>query len=254
MAALEELGGQTWFQLGDRDLALHVERTWRLNKGETLSVVTDSFRRRLDLATRVLPMSDDSVSTQLLARDGEWLDFQEYFVRRRCEPIIERIRFFGSADARPTPGLLPALASPTLRAVVICPSNPLISIDPILAVPGIRTALRRCAAPVVAVSPLIGGQAVKGPTTKLMQELRLESTSAAVAERYADFIDAWVVDEADAATPVPRGMRRVVAKTLMVTLEDRERIARVALDAAEQVRKEQSSYLQSPASSWTFWM
>jgi LPPG:FO 2-phospho-L-lactate transferase len=255
MAALEELGGQTWFRLGDRDLALHVERTWRLNDGELLSTVTDRFRNRLGLATRVLPMSDDSVTTQLLTREGEWLDFQEYFVHRKCEPAIERIRFVGAAGAKAAPGVLAALEDPGLTAVVVCPSNPLISIDPILAVPGIREALRRCAAPVVAVSPLIGGQAVKGPTAKLMHELRLEPTAACVAERYADFIDAWVVDAIDAAVPVPRGVRRVVTKTLMVTLEDRERLARDALEAAQHVSREQPRNHTHPgAVSWTFWM
>jgi LPPG:FO 2-phospho-L-lactate transferase len=181
MEAIEELGGSSWFRLGDRDLALHVERSWRLANGEPLSKVTDRFRTQFGLATRVMPMSDEPIATQLRTRTGEWLDFQEYFVRRRCEPPVERIRFVGAKRAKPAPGLLSALRDPLLEAVIVCPSNPLISIAPVLAVPGIRNALRRCAAPIVAVSPLIGGKAVKGPTAKLMSELGREVSAASVA-------------------------------------------------------------------------
>jgi LPPG:FO 2-phospho-L-lactate transferase len=172
MAALEALGGETWFRLGDRDLATHIERTRRLRAGESLSQITDDFRRRFGIAARILPMSDDPVRTRVKTKDG-WLDFQPYFVRHRCEPVITAIEFAGAADARPQPELLAALADPALSAVIICPSNPFISIEPILALRGVRAALRDCAAPVVAVSPIIGGHAVKGPTAKMMQELGL---------------------------------------------------------------------------------
>ena len=172
MAALERLGGETWFKLGDGDLATHVERTRRLAAGESLSQITDDFRRRLGISARLLPMSDDPVRTRLLTAEG-WLDFQDYFVRRQCAPIVREIAFAGAAAARPHPDFLAALADPALRMVVICPSNPLISIDPILSLPGVREALRACRAPVVAVSPIIGGKAVKGPTAKMMAELGL---------------------------------------------------------------------------------
>src|SRR6266853_6566726 len=135
MEALEALGGETWFRLGDGDLATHVERTRRLKAGESLSAIIDDFRRRLGIIARLLPMSDDPVRTRLCTPDG-WLDFQDYFVRLRCMPVIDRLEFAGAGDARPLPGVLAALADPQLRAVVICPSNPFISIDPILAVPG----------------------------------------------------------------------------------------------------------------------
>src|SRR5436190_257922 len=135
MAALEALGGETWFRLGDGDLATHIERTRRLAAGEKLSSITDDFRRRLGIAVRLLPMSDDPVRTRLHTQEG-WLDFQDYFVRLRCEPVIDRLEFAGAADARPLADVIGALADPQLRALVICPSNPFISIDPILAVPG----------------------------------------------------------------------------------------------------------------------
>src|SRR5258708_1337514 len=199
MMALEELGGETWFRLGDGDLATHVERTRRLKSGESLSAITDDFRRRLGIAARLLPMSDDPVRTRLRTPEG-WLDFQDYFVRLRCAPVIDRLDFVGAATARPHPDFLAALADPGLRAVVICPSNPFISIDPILAVPGIRAALRGCPAPVIAVSPIIAGQAVKGPTAKMMAELGLPVDAAAVARHYGDILDLSIADEEDAGS------------------------------------------------------
>jgi LPPG:FO 2-phospho-L-lactate transferase len=233
MAALEQLGGETWFRLGDADVAMHVERTWRLAAGETLSAVTDRLRRRLGIAARILPMSDDPVRTRL-ETDAGWLDFQDYFVRRQCIPGVRRLDFLGADDARPLPQVMASLGSRDLRAVVICPSNPFLSIEPILAIPAIRAALCACRAPVVAVSPVIGGQAVKGPTAKIMRELGLESGAADVARRYADLLDVFVVDEVDAAMTVPAGIEVVSAPTLMTSLEDRERLARVVLAAADR--------------------
>src|SRR5579863_628107 len=198
MAALEALGGETWFKLGDGDLATHVERTRRLRAGESLSAITEDFRRRLGIRARLLPMSDDPVRTRVETDEGR-LDFQRYFVARACAPRVREVRFDGAAAARPQPDLLAALADPGVEAIVVCPSNPLISIDPILAVPGVREALRAAPAPVVAVSPLIGGKAVKGPTAKMMAELGLPVTAAAVAAHYRDILDVYVADEADAA-------------------------------------------------------
>jgi LPPG:FO 2-phospho-L-lactate transferase len=234
MAALEALGGETWFRLGDRDLAIHIERTRRLLAGESLSQVTDDFRQRFRIAARVLPVSDDAVRTRVKTKDG-WLDFQPYFVRHRCEPAISAIEFAGAADARPQPELLAALADPALGAVILCPSNPFISIEPILALRGVRAALRECTAPVVAVSPIIGGRAVKGPTAKMMQELGLATSAAAVAQRYGDLIDAYVVDHTDAPSCVGLDCAIVPAKALMETLADREALARVVLEAAANV-------------------
>ena len=236
MAALEALGGETWFRLGDGDLATHVERTQRLKTGERLSVIIDDFRRRLGIAARLLPMSDDPVRTRLRTDEG-WLDFQDYFVRLRCEPAIREIAFAGAETARPHPDVIAALADPSPRAVVICPSNPFISIDPILAVRGIRTALRECPAPVVAVSPIIAGQAVKGPTAKMMTELQLPVDAAAVARHYHDVLDLYIADEADAAVVADLPMPVVLTRTLMQTLADREMLARTALAAADRIRK-----------------
>ena len=241
MAALDALGGATWFRLGDGDLATHIERTRRLAAGEKLSSITDDFRRRLGIAARLVPMSDDPVRTRLhtaaINADGRWLDFQYYFVRLRCESVIDRLEFAGAADARPYPGILAALADPGLRAVVICPSNPFISIDPILAVPGIRAALRACAAPVVAVSPIIAGKAVKGPTAKMMAELGLPVDAAAVAHHYRDFIDLYIADEEDALAVADLDIPVVLTRTLMQSFADREALARTVLAAADRGRK-----------------
>jgi LPPG:FO 2-phospho-L-lactate transferase len=236
MAALEALGGETWFRLGDGDLATHVERSRRLKSGESLSAISDDFRRRLGIASRLLPMSDDPMRTRLHTAEG-WLDFQDYFVRLRCAPVIDRLEFIGAATARPYPDFLAALADPGLRAVVICPSNPFISIDPILAVPDIRAALRECRAPVVAVSPIIGGQAVKGPTAKMMAELGLPVDAAAVAAHYRDFLDVYIADEEDAAAVAGLDIPVALTRTLMQSLADRETLARTVLAAADQARK-----------------
>lgn len=229
MAALRAIGGADWFQLGDGDLALHVERTRRLAAGDTLSTITAAFAARLGIATRILPMSDDPVPTRLLTEEG-WMDFQPWFVGRRAGPAVRAVEFNGAAAARPAPGVIEAIA--TASAIVICPSNPIISIDPILAVPGIRDALRAAEARVVAVSPIIGGEAVKGPTSKMMRELGEVPGSTAVAARYADFVDILVADSGDGAVDLPPGMKLVLAPTLMTTLADREHLAGVVLAAA----------------------
>jgi LPPG:FO 2-phospho-L-lactate transferase len=237
MAALEKLGGDSWFRLGDGDLATHVERTRRLATGESLSSIVDDFRRRFGIAARILPMTADPVRTRL-ETDRGWLDFQDYFVRLRCEPAVRRLDFLGREIAHPDPDFLAALADPALRAVVICPSNPFISIDPILAVPGVREALRQCRAPVVAVSPIIAGKAVKGPTAKMMEEMGLAVDASAVARHYHDFLDIYIVDETD------RDIDRknidfpiIFSQTLMTTLEDREALARAVLAAADRARQ-----------------
>jgi LPPG:FO 2-phospho-L-lactate transferase len=232
MAALEEIGGHTWFQLGDQDLATHIERTKRLAEGETLSTITDYFRRQLGIATRIVPMSDNPVRTQLRTTMG-WMDFQDYFVRQNCDPVVKEITFNNAEAAHIAPAILPALNDSHLQAVVICPSNPLISIDPILAVPGMRKALRSCTAPVIGVSPIINGQAVRGPTAKLMEELGFKPSASEVAQRYTDVIDIWIVDESDADTCVPMGVKKIVTETLMTTIKDREKLAQNVLAAVQ---------------------
>jgi LPPG:FO 2-phospho-L-lactate transferase len=231
MAALEALGGETWFKLGDGDLATHVERTHRLAAGESLSHITDDFRRRLGIAARLLPMTDGRVRTRLRSAAG-WLDFQDYFVRLQAAPVIREIAYAGATEARAGPEFLAALAADDLDLVVICPSNPFLSIDPILSLPGVREALRSSRAPVVAVSPIIGGKAVKGPTGKLMTELGLPVTPAAVARHYAGLLDLYIVDEADADATEDITIPVTSTRTLMVSLEDRDALARAVLAAA----------------------
>ena len=236
MAALAALGGETWFQLGDGDLATHVERTRRRAAGETLSDITEDFCRRLGIAARILPMSDDRVATRVRTSEG-WLDFQGYFVRRRCAPEVSELAYDGAAQARPHPVFMAALADAGLRAVVICPSNPYLSVDPILALPGVRAVLKACAAPVIAVSPIIGGRAVKGPTAKMMRELGLPVTAAAVAQHYDGLIDLFVVDHSEGEITLPN-MRVAKAAILMTTLADREALAKAVLTFADELRAE----------------
>jgi LPPG:FO 2-phospho-L-lactate transferase len=231
MAAIESLGGETWFKLGDGDLATHVERTRRLAAGESLSQITDNFRCRMGISARLLPMSDDRVPTRLRTEEG-WLDFQDYFVRLRSEPVVREIVYAGASEARANPDFLATLLDDDLEAVVICPSNPFLSVDPMLSLPHLRDALRGCRAPVVAVSPIIGGKAVKGPTAKIMAELGLPIGAAAVARHYVDILDLYVADEADADVVAELEIPVILTRTLMVTLEDRDALARRVLAAA----------------------
>lgn len=236
MQTMEALGGETWFRLGDRDMALHVERTRRLRRGESLASVTADLCRRMGVAPRVVPMTDDPVRTRLLTDQG-WLDFQEYFVRLRCEPVVSQLQFQGAGAAKAHPDFLAALADASLEAVVICPSNPFISVEPILAIPGVREALIACRAPIIAVSPIIAGRAVKGPTAKMMTELGLDPTAGTVAQRYNDLLDGYVIDHADMAEVVSIDARVTLAQTLMTTIEDREALARIVMDAAAVLRR-----------------
>jgi LPPG:FO 2-phospho-L-lactate transferase len=232
MQAMRSLGGDEWFALGDGDLALHVLRTQRMRQGAMLSQVIADFARAWEIAVSIVPMSNDPVATRVVTTEGE-LAFQHYFVRQRCEPAVRSIYFAGAAQARPAPGVIEVLRDPKLRAIIIAPSNPFLSVDPILAVPAIRTALQQRAVPAVAVSPIVGGKAVKGPTAKLMQELGLTVDAQQVARHYEGVIDAMLIDERD--PPDSCAMRHARADTLMNTLEDRVRVARAALALADSV-------------------
>ena len=236
MRALAELGGDAWFQLGDGDLALHVERTRRMADGEKLTQITNALRKQLGIGPAVLPMSDDLVQTRVRSDDG-WLAFQDYFVRLRCEPVVREIDYAGANKACLSPQIMAALGDAELHAVIICPSNPWLSVGPKLALPGKRDALANSKVPVIAVSPLIGGAAVKGPTAKLMQELGIETNNAQIAKYYDNLIDALVVDPVDAGVALPAGVTRAVEPIMMHTLEDRERVARFVLDLADHLRR-----------------
>ena len=227
MAAVGALGGETWFNLGDADLAMHVLRSERLARGEPLSTVTAGILRQLDVAARVIPATDQPLRTLVETESGR-LAFQHYFVRERTAPRVAGFIFEGAETARPAPGALEALRE--ADRIVICPSNPYISIDPILAVAGYRDAVQGA----VCVSPIVGGKAVKGPAAKMMAELGLEPSSLAVARHYRGLIRALVIDEADAhEAPAieAEGMRAIVAPTLMAGPEDAERLARIVLEA-----------------------
>lgn len=234
MTALAALGGETWFRLGDGDLAMHVERTRRLRAGETLSAITSDFCQRLGIGAQIVPMSNDRVRTRVRTTEG-WLDFQDYFVRRQCLPAVSDILFDGADTAQAHPDFLAALKDPRLRAIVICPSNPFVSVDPILTLRGVREALRDSTTPVIAVAPIIGGRAIKGPTAKMMHELGLEVNAAGIAKHYGDLLDTYVIDYADQAAARELGMPVVATNTLMVSLEDREALARAVLAAADQL-------------------
>jgi len=231
MAELERLGAETWFRLGDKDLAVHVERTRRLAAGESLESITATFASRLGVAARIVPMTGDRVRT-IVETDAGPLGFQDYFVRRRCEPAVREIRYEGAERARPPGAIIEELRAGRFALVVICPSNPYLSIDPILAIPGWRAALEACDTPVIAVSPIIGGQAVKGPTAKIMRELAIEPSPLSVAAHYADLLDGFVLDESDAALASRFEIPAHIAPTLMRTLADKERLGREAIDFA----------------------
>ena len=229
---MKELGEETWFSVGDRDLATHLFRTKSLAQGRTLSWVTRDISARLGVRQRILPMSDQRVQTRVGTPVGE-LSFEEYFVKRRYQDRVEFVRFRGAAECQPASGVIDAIASAV--AVLVAPSNPITSIGPILAVPGIREALRNTPAPVVAISPIIGTAAVSGPAANLMRAQGLEVSIAGVARAYADFLDFLVVHESDAMLAKTAQVGKVeihCADVLMGTIEDRTRIASTALSLA----------------------
>ena len=234
MEQLETLGGETWFRLGDRDLATHVQRTRCLREGLSLSRATQSLCASLGVAHAIVPMSDDPVRTLVHTAAGV-LGFQDYFVRQRAEPMVTRLEYSGADAARMAEGFREALNDSGLRAVIICPSNPHLSIAPILALPGVREALTRRRVPAIAVSPIVAGQAIKGPAAKIMRELGSEPSSLAVARFHEGLLDGLVVDRADAvlAGAIERcGMRCFVTDTVMRVPGDRAALARRVLEFA----------------------
>ncbi len=232
MEALSDLGGQTWFRLGDRDLATHCYRTQRLAEGAGLGEVASELARSFGVGVRVLPVTDDPLRTCLTLVDGPEIDFQEYFVRLRHGVAVSGVRFEGAATARPGPGVLDAIAG--AETVVVCPSNPVVSIDPVLAVPGVREALAGRRDRIVAVSPIVAGAALKGPADRLLAELGVPPTAVGVARWYAPWVGTLVIDEADAPLAgdvEAEGVRCVVAPTVMSSLERSAALARVVLGA-----------------------
>ena len=233
MAAVGQLGGETWFNLGDTDLATHAVRTAALAAGATLTEVTARIALALGVKTPLLPATDDPIRTIVETDEGP-LPFQRYFVGRRCEPVIRALRFDYADNARPSPEVVAALAAQDLGAIILCPSNPFLSIDPILAIPGYREMIARSGVPVIAISPIIGGQSIKGPLAKMMAELGIPVDARSIAAHYDGLIDVLIVDEEDAGLSVP-GLEIRAAKSLMTTLADRDRLALATLAIAREV-------------------
>jgi LPPG:FO 2-phospho-L-lactate transferase len=229
---LAALGYETWFALGDRDLATHVHRTALLREGRTLAEATASVAAAFGVQCTILPVTDDPLRT-VVETDAGTFSFQEYFVKRGWQDEVRAVRFEGADRARPAPGVVEAIRG--AEAVIIAPSNPVVSIGPILSVASVRDALRRTAAPVVAVSPIVGGRTLKGPADRMLRALGHDPSAVSVAALYADLLDALVIDRVDArlsADVEALGVRAVVADTVMRGLEEKRALARVTLEAA----------------------
>jgi len=229
LTRLAVFGGINWFNLGDRDLATHIHRSAMLAEGKSLSDAAEAIRLALGVKTHILPMCDEPMPTMIDTAEGE-LHFQEYLVKRRAEPMVRRIRFDGADKARPANGVLEAIRDSDW--ILICPSNPLISIGPILAVPGIREALRARKQSVIAVCPIVGGRSLKGPSDKMLAQLGHEPSALGVAKLYADFSGTFVIDPADKAQAGPirkLGMKVEVIPTVMATRAQKRKLARSLL-------------------------
>ena len=228
---MQQLGQPSWFRLGDLDLATHLTRTAMLRTGKSLSEVTAELAARLGIRSRVLPMSDDRVSTMLDTAKGT-LTFQEYFVRERHQVKVDRVRFVGAHRASPSPGIIESIE--TAEAIIFAPSNPVTSIGPILAVPGIRDALGQTKAPIAAVSPIVGGHAVSGPADALMKMMGWQSTIAGVAKAYEDFLDILIADhadEAEASTMSGQHSAVLFTNTIMSSMDAKRELAQFTLEA-----------------------
>jgi len=232
LSVMSELGGEDWFRLGDKDLAVHLRRTEWLRQGISLSEVTDRLRRSLGIPSCILPMSDSPVRTLVHTDEGD-LPFQHYFVRCRCEPMVIDLTFVGAAEARPSEAVVEALA--TAELVIFCPSNPYLSIDPILSIPGLRQQLRRMKAPKIAVSPIVGGQAVKGPAAKMMRELGNSISPLTVVDHFDGLLTGFVLDEQDAVLRDAVDLPTLVTNTLMTDLASKTQLAQQVIDFGVQL-------------------
>lgn len=236
LAALGRLGEETWFQLGDRDLATHIYRTARLREGATLTEITAKVAKSLGVRSTIVPMSDDPVRTIVRTPQGK-LAFQTYFVRRRAQDRVLGVKFQGAKKSRPAPGLLRAIRD--AEGIIVCPSNPIISVGPILAVPGIRKALERRKCKSAAISPIVGGRALKGPAAGMMQNLGMEVSALGVARIYRGLIDILVLDKVDEdLAPAIRklGMETVVTNTIMSGEKEKKALARAVLQTIRKRR------------------
>jgi len=236
LETLEQLGAETWFRLGDRDLAIHLARRALLDQGESLSGATSSICRRLGIEHPVIPMSDSAIRTMVETDEGE-LSFQHYFVREQCRPAVRGFRFEGAGAASPSAGFSRALEDSALDAILICPSNPFVSVAPILALPGMKDRLRDHRAPVIAVSPIVANQAIKGPTAKMMNELGLDLSALGVFHHYGELLNGFVIDEQDRGliSDFPDPNRLHCCNTVMESLQDRIDLAEQCLQFAQRL-------------------
>ena len=230
ISTLEELGEDAWFRLGDRDLALHIIRTQKLARGESIQQVTDELSAALGIRHRIAPMSQSKISTIVETPDGK-LGFQEYFVREKCEPKVLNFQFQGIENAEPNPVVVSWLKK--CDGVVICPSNPYVSVDPILKVPGLKELLR--SKPVIAVSPIVGGLAIKGPAAKMMKELGVPPSPIAVSDHYGDLLSGFVLDKTDGDQANDISIPSIVTQTVMITLQDRIDLAKQCVRFLEEL-------------------
>ena len=226
---LRQYGADTWFNLGDLDMATHIRRTQLLGQGNTLSEVTNSLCSSLGIAHSIFPMTDDTLRTVVITEISE-MSFQEYFVKNRCDPRVISLRFDSPSECSPSPGFVTALNESDL--LVFCPSNPFLSVDPILAVPGVRKKIENFRGARVAVSPIVGGEAIKGPAGKILRELGHEVSCVGVAKRYVDLCDVFIIDnvDADLASTIEKlGMRVVVTNTIMNNDQEKRTLAQEIL-------------------------
>ncbi len=232
MKQLTAYGHEDWFALGDRDLATHIHRTYLLRQGQTLSEVTHDLCQHLGLRLHLLPMSDQSVQTHILTPAG-LIHFEEYMVKRQCSDLVQDIQFIGASDAKPAPGVMDALKD--AEAILIAPSNPLVSIGSILAIPGIHDRLHEASGTVVAVSPIVGGSPIKGPADKLMTGMHMEVSPVGIARYYRDFLDVMVIDQQDAhLLPAIEdlGIPAIATDTIMRDMTAKTALASSVLSAA----------------------
>ncbi len=237
LSALEKLGGETWFRLGDKDIATHIHRTNLLKSGQTLTDATHALATKLGVQHPLLPMSDNPVRTIVATADGE-MAFQHYFVREHCSPTVTGFRFDGITQASVNEEATRLLTDPELKGIIICPSNPFVSIDPIISLPGFRAALKACGAPIVAVSPIVGGMAIKGPTAKMMHELSIPSTPMAVIDHYNGLLDGFVFDITDECLESDLNTYRLPllkTNTVMHSLEDKISLAQEVINFLDKV-------------------
>jgi LPPG:FO 2-phospho-L-lactate transferase len=250
MEALKELGGEQWFNIGDRDIAMHVARTHWLQWGKPLSAFAEHVAHRFGIGANIMPMTDDTVSTWISTDDG-LMPFQHYFVKERFEPRLRGIHFEGAAQAKPPSCALASLRDPRLQAIIICPSNPYLSIDPILSIPGMKDAVLEAGCPIVAVSPIVSGQTIKGPAAKIMTELGFNPSWETVARHYDGLADGLLIDESE-TIPVHINYPLLVetAPIVMKTIEDRRRLGQTVLAFGESLRSAKKG--RNPSTPVTF--